>query len=56
MMVPAGQTRADPLMVLRKRSPRACTGHDQFERTPGGLPRTGDQQANICATTMAGAR
>ena len=35
---------------------RGGTGHDQFERTLHGLPRTGEQQANVRATTMAGAR
>ena len=34
---------------------RGGTGQDQFERTLHGLLRTGEQQANVRAMTMAGA-
>ena len=46
-----GQTRADPLVRLRERYARAGTGHEQFERTLGGLRRTGEQQTNVRAMT-----
>ena len=53
---PAGgagrQARADPLVRLRERYARAGTGHEQFERTVGGLRRTGEQQLNVRAMTM----
>jgi hypothetical protein len=35
---------------------RGGTGQDQFERTLHGLLRTGEQQPNVRAMTMAGAR